>query len=180
MDVIMIAGLKRSGKDTFGKILQEELIAANPNINVVIISFADAMKFILSTTLGISMETLDKFKNDSNYPHREYLQRLGTEAMKPIFGKYVWSDIVNNKLKDIDPNIAIITDFRFPDEYNNMLVPPYTIKVVRDLATPDKGYIHSSEKSLDNFKFETIIENNGTIKDLRVLAKQYIKEKGWT
>ena len=173
----MIAGLKRSGKDTFGDLLNNHLTDAD--VNVLKIGFADAMKTIISVTLGITEQQLDERKNDTSFPHRGYLQRFGSDAMKPIFGEYVWSNIVNDRIRQEDPDVVIITDFRFPVECDNMIISPNTVRVDRASVTPDPGFIHISEKALDGFKFHDTIKNDGSLEDLNVSAMEYLIHKGF-
>ena len=173
--VIYIAGYKRSGKDTFGLFLKEALEANGKKVELV--SFADPMKRILATTLGISLEFLDNCKNNSNFPHRGYLERFGSEAMKPEFGEDVWVDLVNKYILRSTADIVIVPDFRFRKEYSESAAFPYTIKVQRDNVTPSKGFIHISERDLNGFDFDKVITNNGTLDELRESAYTLIKKE---
>jgi hypothetical protein len=49
---------------------------------------------------------------------REFLQLLGTEAFKPVFGKEIWPKITIAKIKKEAPDVAIIADARFLEEIN--------------------------------------------------------------
>ena len=61
--IILVAGKKRSGKDTFLN-TAKEYVEAN-GINSDSFAFADPMKTILSSMLSISKDTLDEYKNNT-------------------------------------------------------------------------------------------------------------------
>jgi hypothetical protein len=185
MKVFLIAGAKRSGKDTFGELLQIEFEKIGKRVERH--SFASPMKSIISKIFKISEEELEEYKNDTesiwvNNPNtgfkiltdfRQVLQTFGSEAMKPIFGDKVWVNLLNDKINKSKADIIIITDFRFPSEYE-LDVKPYTVKVDRELVNEDS---HISENALNDFIFDVIVKNTGTIEDLRDLAKHIIELK---
>jgi len=164
--VYLIAGRKRSGKDTFGAILKEVFV--NQGKSVELMSFAGPMKQILATTLDITLEKLNVLKDIPSNPHRGYLQRLGTEATKPLFGDDVWVALAEKAVKLSTADVVIFTDFRFPEE---KLVNATTIKVVRGNLVDDDADLHISEQALNDFKFDITAHNNGTIADLTAIAK---------
>jgi hypothetical protein len=162
MEIILIGGKKRSGKDYFASLLQEELYKNEKTS--CIISFADPLKEIISKTFDISLETLDEYKNRSMkvfVPSDEFgkgieeisnfrsiIQRLGTEAMKPIFGDDVWTNILLKKAQESNVDFVIVPDFRFKVEKISEL----TIEVINeDIESMDS---HSSENELKDFKFK--------------------------
>lgn len=82
----------------------------------------------------------------------------------------------------------IITDLRFPDEFDAVkqregitirVNRPYTTTGGNGIpATFDKSQFHISETALDNHKFDYIIENDGSMEDLIEKVKQIlIQEK---
>ena len=180
--VILIAGQKRSGKDTFGKLLAESLEADGSTVSTL--AFAAPMKQLLAVTLGISLEQLDTYKNSpmeyllvhtDRVPHsREYtanyrsmLQRLGTEAAKPIFGDNVWAELAAKQVAEATTDYVIITDFRFPAEataFNS----PLAIRITRPGLRTDT---HSSETALADYSFDAVIDNSSTLAALTSKAK---------
>jgi len=173
--IILIAGQKRAGKDYIAKIIKKETKGK-------ILSFADTIKDIISVTFGITREELDLYKNqDFRYgidifnlqntyryevktlSFREILQRFGTEAMKPIFGKNIWVKLVKKKINKTNKNCFIIPDFRFLEEYKgikklkNKNYKIITIKVINNNLVKNDN--HSSENSLEDFKFDYVIDN---------------------
>ena len=122
--IILINGKKRSGKDYFARLLQDELYK-NKKTSYVI-GFADPIKEIISKTLNVSLSDLDTFKNDKEKiivrkngfqeiitDFRQVLQTFGTEAMKPIFGDDIWVQLLIKKAKESNVDYVIVPDFRF-------------------------------------------------------------------
>jgi len=180
--LVLINGVKRSGKDYVASLIKEKLK------DVDIISFAGPIKEIIAETFDISLETLDDFKNNPEesgielkiYPNnqepitmeyisfRKILQRFGTEAMKPIFGDNVWADLGIKNAISSDNDIVIIPDFRFIIEYETAVEKMrtegfelYTINIFNN-NLPDADN-HSSETELkdNNFEFNYTIDNTG-------------------
>jgi len=168
--IILIGYKKRQGKDTFAQLLIEEL--ALRGVNSKKFAFADAMKDIVADMFDIDRNTLDYYKNkpesvifDSKITDfRKLLQRFGSGKMKEIFGKTVWRDIV---VKQFDKDsVNIVTDFRFPEEY---IKGAFTVKVDRGIKNNDE---HISEKALDDFNFDYVVDNSGSLEDLKKEVKK--------
>lgn len=124
---------------------------------------------------------------------REFLQKLGTEAMRDGLHQNVWvnalfADYKGRKTKihqltpvkqdfvaDTYPN-WIITDVRFPNELeaiNDM--NGLTIRVVRpQIETANFKPQHPSETSLDSAEFNYTIINDGSIDDLIEKVRQIL------
>lgn len=113
--------------------------------------------------------------------YREFLQKLGTEAMRDglhkevwvnaLFADYKWYtkewDELGNETLNAYPN-WIITDMRFPNELDAVqLREGITIRVNRDNGTREiDTNPHPSETALDDAKFDYVIENDGTLDEL--------------
>lgn len=107
--------------------------------------------------------------------YRDFLQKLGTEAMRDGLHTNVWVNALfadyNPVAKlaggDILPN-WIITDMRFPNEMEAVKERKgITIRVSRTgIHTPKVEDLHPSETSLDDAEFDYHIDNSGTIEDL--------------
>lgn len=103
---------------------------------------------------------------------RELLQKLGTEAMRNGLHPNTW---VNALMSEFIPYSArgsqyeevaskwIITDTRFPNEAQ--AIKKRGGVVVRINRGIDNGS-HPSETALDDYPFDYIIDNNGSIEDL--------------
>ncbi len=177
--LILINGLKRSGKDYTAELI-EEIIG-----DIGIVSFAEPMKKIISETFNISLEQLEDYKNDelgiytefdtetgsdfleiSNF--RKILQRFGTEAMKKQFGNNVWAELGIRKATEKNNDIVVLPDFRFVSEYEEAASQAsffgFSVSTIhifnKDLPPAD---LHASERDLsdNNFIFDYTIDNTG-------------------
>jgi hypothetical protein len=174
--IILINGKKRSGKDFVASLLQEQLKFHNKTSDII--SFADPIKEIISTTFNINIGELNEFKN-SEMPivvdnseitnFRSVLQKFGTEAMKKWFGSGVWVKLLKEKTNKSKANFIIVPDFRF----NCETISNITIKVKNDMVESAQVDSHDSENELNRFKFKYIINNTGyrnIIKDVHKIV----------
>jgi len=152
---ILIGHKKQQGKDTFGKMLKEELGDAE------ILSFADPMREILAEQMGVSVAEFKEIYNNDD-AERDKVKTFGNGKMIDYFGEQVWRDVLLRRAEKLDCKYIIVPDFRFMREFIEDAV---TIKVMRDA---DKGDdLHVSETELDCYKFDWYVENNDTLEDLR-------------
>jgi len=107
---------------------------------------------------------------------RKLLQLLGTEWGRQTLGENIWVDLWKQNVKDLVsswPSISIITcdDLRFENEAKVIKeLGGLIIKIVSDKERIDiKAGVpkHPSEGGLSNQYVDYVIENNGTIDDLR-------------
>ena len=163
MRVICISAKAQHGKDTSAVILKEIYEAEGKK--VLITHYADLLKYICKTFFGWNGE-----KDDYG---RTLLQQVGTNivcAKQPDF----WVDFIINILKLFEGvwDIVIIPDCRFVNEIEKMRANFDTtvIRVVRpnfDNGLSDTQKQHPSETALDNFEFDAVIYNNGSLAELR-------------
>lgn len=115
---------------------------------------------------------------------REFLQLLGTESIRnglhtnawvnATFADYkrkvqVGIDNPNDLTESGDYPDWIITDTRFPNEAQAIKDRGGIVVRVNRMKTAsleDKGLLHPSETSLDDWKFDHVIKNNGTMNQL--------------
>ena len=118
--------------------------------------------------------------------YRQFLQELGTEAMREGLHTNVWvnalfadykespQNVLGNegyKLEDVYPN-WIITDMRFPNEMEAVIEKGgITIRVVRPGTSTGT---HPSEIALDGHTMHYEIINDGTIEDLIEKVKEIL------
>jgi ABC-type dipeptide/oligopeptide/nickel transport system ATPase component len=216
--IIGINGKIGAGKDTVGTIIQG-LLLTNKNQSSEIKKFAGKLKQIASILTGIPVENFEdqEFKKTilgsewgtvQNVPLnsippfadiqfnvmmsvREFLQRLGTEAMRDGLHTNVW---VNALFADYNPGYTIspldvdnqapdnwiITDMRFPNELESVEKRHgITIRVIREklpikhsktgkthLLNREAFTEHPSETALDKTTFDYEIINDGTMEEL--------------
>lgn len=184
--IISLSGRIGSGKDTVANIIEQ----VSPSNNWQIKKFAGKLKDIAELLTGIPkihFEDQD-FKKTSmspewNMTYRDFLQRIGTEAMRNGLHENVWVNALfsdykattiavgSNEFditeKDVLPN-WLITDTRFPNELEAVKQHNgITIKVIRDSGNT-VGTLHSSETALDHYnEWDYVIDNNGSIEDLK-------------
>jgi len=231
MSIIGISGRMGSGKNTVGDII-EKICLTNEGPVFEQKSFAGKLKQIASLLTGILVEKFEdqEFKKsllgdewgvvkdnplnaipvfeNVQFNHlmsvREFLQKLGTEAMRDGLHTNVWVNALfadynttgynykgcENKVIQGEweyPN-WIITDMRFPNEMDAVKERGgITIRVVRPhgYTNPHTGEYkemplsyHPSETALDDSEFDYEIINDGEIVDLIEKVKTIlIKEK---
>ena len=186
--VILISGFKGAGKDYVANQIHDELIDEH---KVKVASFATPIKKIAATLLETDLETLDKAKNEhwditlNGYvttDARLLLQRLGNEAIKPIFGDAVWADLMLKNIVTSTVEYFVIPDFRFMIEYEELSkhldkdqFELITIRVEdNDRVNTD---LHASETELLNndFKFDYILDNTGKTSGIKVAVVRLVK-----
>ena len=195
--LIGISGKMGVGKDTLGSILCD----LEPAYEVK--RFANKLKMIASLLSGISVERFESqdFKQ-FNMPSvwnrykspttaygdqrikmtvREFLQKLGTEAMRDNLHEDVWVNALFADYKEryfgsnSMPN-WVITDVRFPNEANAIINRGGIMVKINRTDTTGINKNHSSETALDNWTgFSYEIDNNGTIEDLILHAECILK-----
>lgn len=181
MELIGLAGPARSGKDTVADILEE----VTPG-RVERDAFADRLKLIAALALGVSVHPddvgrsgirrwADRFKEAeslaiigpggtvlSELSGREFLQRLGAEAMRNVLGERVWIDAVPFE-RDCD--LLLLTDVRYPNEAEAIREAGGEVwQVFRPGVTRANG--HASEHPLPPTLVDRVVANDGTIADL--------------
>lgn len=218
--IIGINGKIGSGKDTVGRIIQYltseyrdkysfvewrdrvENYDSNTYSPWKIKKFAGKLKETASLLTGVpaykfedqDFKKLD-MKPEWGMTYREFLQKLGTEAMRNGLHTNVWVNALFADYKP-KPNKAvaeflaaeglpqsmnageteipnwIITDMRFPNEMEAVeLKEGVTIKVVRPGTSVGT---HPSETALDDAYFDHVISNDGTIEDLIEKVRQIL------
>lgn len=158
--VINISGKAMHGKDTTAQYLKEYLESHNKK--VVIIHFADYLKFICRTYLG--------WNGEKDEAGRTLLQQIGTEKVRKQ-NPYFWVEQVR-RLLDIfrdDWDYAIIPDTRFPDELFDVCYDALHIRVKRlgfESPLTKEQQNHPSECALDKYTPDICIQNR-TLEQLK-------------
>jgi hypothetical protein len=163
MQVCCISAKARHGKDTAAELIKEYLETKNKR--VLIIHFADLLKFICTSFFG-----WDGKKDEKG---RSILQHIGTDVVGAKNPEY-WSDFIVNFLKLFEDewDIVLIPDCRYPIEANKMIenFPTTVLRVTRPFfisdLTPEQQR-HTSEISMDDFHFHCCIYNDAGIEEFR-------------
>src|SRR6267154_6004481 len=177
--IIGLSGYKQSGKDTVGQYLVD-------NYGFERRAFADKVKEATQALLGVTREQQEMYKNDSdkfvsiihsqglsNYvplsgtsviSFRHFLQRVGTEMGRNVFGEDFWVDQILPKYIEeaILLGNVVITDCRFDNEVGRIYkLQGRVIRINRpDIKSTDE---HVSEQ-LPGYDYDLM--NEGTLEDL--------------
>lgn len=181
--IFLIHAPARSGKDTCGEVMKEYYESKGKR--VCMIAFADAVKFTLEKYYGIT-----DFKSPEG---RSHIQHYATDQCRGV-NPTLWADWVAEWLKatEADWDIAIISDWRFLNEYDvldavfgkeyirTMYIERPDIDVISDLTEEQRH--HQSESELNNYKhYDYVIKNRtgefmSTIRDLLEVADKEEEE----
>jgi hypothetical protein len=195
VNLISIAGYSGSGKDTFCRFIQEELVVRrveageiSPQFSKFQSSldnlstftnrkFAEFPKKICSDILNVPVEKWeDQDFKASRLP--ELWQRPGIVTHRDFLITTAQS------LKEVNPDIyvnmllhlysganMIITDLRFPNEWDRLKeLGALTVNVIKDVE--DGKYL--VDTLLGTKRFNVIVKNNGTLDDLRDKARKFV------
>lgn len=176
--IVALSGYGQVGKDTAGAMMGE--IAGFERI-----AFADPLKAVAlqcdvhlphpggyrsyALTGAVSGEGWERTKR--HFPSsRVFLQHLGV-AVREYVDPDAW---VNAALRQVKPGGRYaITDCRFPNEAAAVKAAGgYVVRVERPGTGPVNA--HASETALDDFDFDAILRNTGTIDDLRALVRIFL------
>lgn len=136
------------------------------------------------TNLSDEWSSLQQSGRNKVWAHitvREFLQKLGTEAMREGLHTNVWvnalfADYKPPKMSEYNPSNWIITDMRFPNEMEAVVEKGgITIRVVRSGTTVGT---HASEIALDGHTMHYEIINDGTIEDLIEKVREILTKQG--
>jgi len=137
----------------------------------------------------------DECDNTINLTPRKLLQLLGTECGRQIINPNIWVNATMGDYKQVGSPLVvmakgleplypnwIITDCRFPNEAKAITDKGgINIRINRPNVLNNQNNInleHISETSLDNYKFDYVLDNNGTIDELIKQVKSIlIKEQ---
>lgn len=123
-----------------------------------------------------AVSTVGYVEAKSKYPElREILQRLGTEVGRNLISDNVWVDATFARIEreyGLDADI-VITDTRFPNEADAVRQRGgYVVRIDRPGVGPVND--HPSETSMEDYRFDQYIVNDGTLDDLAVTANHLL------
>ncbi len=184
--LIFVGQKRRTGKDTFVKLLTEAI--EKKGYTVETIANADSLKFLGSQLSGFDREKLDNYKNNVSNKHmikekiidlfskilnvhrikidRKFLVNIGI-GLSDHFGQHVIRDVVQNRFELSEANFFIVTDFRLKKE---TFGSPITIKINRHNSSPTDIDFMKMEMDLNDFNFDIEIDNEGSLLELKEKA----------
>jgi dephospho-CoA kinase len=171
--IIGLSGYARSGKDEVAKILVEDY-------GFTRLAFADKIRQLLlaidPSLGGPKLSTIvaeygwDVAKSKSEV--RTLLQHLGVAA-RNLIDEHIWVTTVLNQIEENDKNY-VITDVRFENEATAIkLIDGEIWRIRRTHNVPVNNHI--SEHALDDYRFDQILKNEGSLDDLRELVRKRIE-----
>lgn len=178
--IVGLTGQMGSGKDTVADYLVSQYWFKK-------VGFADALYDITCTLFDITRGQAERYKVDGiqiylsdpkEWPRttkthpitmRQFLQRLGTDVGRDMFGQFFWVQHLFNQIDAGDTDIDyVIKDVRFDNEANAVTrVGLDSDSVVWRITRPGyEGDGHTSEAGITDKYVAATIENNGTLEDL--------------
>jgi hypothetical protein len=168
--VIGIAGPARAGKDSFARFLH---IYLGGNIY----SMADPIRSMLRG-IGINMD--DPYWRERkeepiplfNKSPRQLMQTLGTEWGRNIIHPNIWVLMAHRFHLEHPEAALIVPDIRFENEakWIRNCKHGLVIHLEREQAPP--VHPHSSEYGVTRAPQDLIVQNNGTLEDLQIAARE--------
>lgn len=186
MQLILVNGKKRSGKDFFAQTLKAEFEKLGKTAEVM--SFAEPLKDIIAETFDITHKQLDDWKNLAEpvgtirqkmsgvdytvlTDFRLILQKFGTEAMKRFFGEDVWVKLLAERAYKSTADFIIVPDFRFLSED----IPGAITVKIKNANFDNAGDLHRSETELDSFAFMYTFDNTD-YPDISKDVQEFVRE----
>lgn len=156
MRIVAISGQARHGKDTAAQFLKDNLETKGKK--VVIMHYADLLKYICTTFLGWDGEKDEK--------GRSLLQHVGTDIVRNKRPNF-WVDFIGDILELFNDewDYVIISDARFPNEINRLKERGFDVIHVRvkrigfenSLTNEQKN--HLSETAMNNYPEDVLLIN---------------------
>ena len=162
--IVCIGGKAQHGKDTTAAFLQEHLVAYGKN--VLIAHQADLLKNMARDMFG-----WDGKKDEKG---RHLLQFLGTDTIRKRDPDF-WVDHLVRTFKALDGtwDIILIPDTRFPNEIEKFRESGFVTTYIRvnrsNFESPltEEQQKHISEIALDDYPSDVLVENRGTVDELK-------------
>ena len=178
MIIIGLVGKKRSGKDTFGQILEWN----SPIINRVIrVAFADALKrevalavTVVDGIIGNKRSAITpKFIDEHKEMFRLILQGWGTELRRELYNRNYWTAQLQRRIGELHPDsVVYIPDVRFRNEADLVKeLGGINVSIVRPNYHID-GDTHTSEVELETISCDYQVINSGTLEDYSTLVME--------
>ena len=203
--LVLISGKMRSGKNVFADMINDILkekytvsydLFAKDLKDGVWDDFYSLHTFIYQQYWKLPKELREQFswmnvKKDDFYENKSVYGRLllqiyGTEIFRNRVDDNWWVKQVFERWQkffadvDVKDGAYIVTDVRFPNEieyFSETLCPLVTVRVNRNNTENVINGEHFSEVALDDYsKFDYIIENDGTLEDLKKKAEEFCEK----
>jgi len=175
---IGLSGWAKSGKDTVAQYLVE-------NHGFTRISFADPMRdallaldpYVPYMGLHMRLSTVIRFRGWDNAKRdvpeiRELLQRFGTEVGRNMFGQDFWVNQAIEKATRYEK--VVFSDCRYNNEADAVkAIGGVVWRIFRPEVSAVNG--HTSEQDLNNYPFDSHIQNDSTLENLHALIENELE-----
>lgn len=182
MSLLIISGKARAGKDTFAKMLAEELQKKTGEA-CVLMAYAYELKLRVQKDFDMSYEQL--FGNEKEVPDKRYPKQDGDGFWTPrevlqSYGQFFrtidydfWVNHLFRIIEEKEYKNVIITDGRHINEVDAVVDRGgYHIRVEREDKDSVHNEQHISETALDNgHRVDFRVINDWTLRELREAAK---------
>jgi hypothetical protein len=171
MFIILISGHSGSGKDTLADLFLP--------LGFKKYAMADSLKTFTAERHGFPFSLTQTQEGKatvikSTLTHKEVTVRqlliddsleMKITSRDPAF----WARILAKKLSEERPEYVVISDWRYEEELNHLktIFPDATMKKIRINRANISPSKDPSEHDLDNFGFNYIVKNNGSLDDLK-------------
>jgi hypothetical protein len=178
--IIGLSGYAQSGKDSTAELLclnygYERRSFAEPMRKALLLMnpIVKCDKRVVHLDEAVDLYGWEWAKQNTDA--RRLLQVFGTEVGRGMFGESFW---VNQALTGVQPEDKIVfSDVRFPNEAHAIKrLNGNMWRINRHNHSAVNG--HKSEHAMDNFMFNHVIYNDGTIDDLSDEVFMLAKELG--
>jgi hypothetical protein len=138
--------------------MRDAVEALNPVIRID----ADGLIYTCTLAQGLKMYGWEGLKTYSP-DIRGYLQRMGTEVGRDMFGDDFWVEQALRVASGYDH--VVFSDVRYPNEAERIRKEGGVLwRVEREGI--EKSDEHTSESLIETIKVDSVVKNNGTIEEL--------------
>lgn len=166
MHLIGLGHKARQGKDSIARAMVKEF--GKHNMYARVYGFAEGVR--IACRINFAMEEKDP----------PLLQLVGTDLYRHFVSEDYWVNLLHYRIKEDQPDAAIITDVRFWNEaaYINkwggqlVRVNRYfdNMGVKQIYRSTDRPNDHISETSLEDYPWDYLIENDGDLDHLELAS----------
>ena len=163
--IIGLSGYARSGKDSVAQLLClnyafNRVSFADP-IREAIITLNPKLDSITHVSHRVSDYGWDVAKQDPEI--RRLLQFMGTEVGRKMFGENIWIDMAFKQAEQYQR--VVIADVRFPNEADAIKQRGGNVWRINRHGLNGINH-HASEHAMDNYMFDHVIYNDGSLEEL--------------
>ena len=186
MTFVLVSGKAGAGKSTFGNHLVTVLTRHGLRCRQVELgALLKEITFELLRLFNVPIDSIDDMYNEHKCRYRTYLQQIGTECFRKVFGDDVWCELLMMKLEKMNvmDDVIVITDVRFASErryFESMGNETITVRVECErpqITMTEAEMSHASETEADGWKYDSRFVNtmdDRIVKDVERWAEKWI------